>query len=385
MKANFSKRRNVQALLRGLFFSSFSVAILSFFLPLFLKERGLTALQIGGLFSVGVAVGTFLFAFVFSRMLRRIKLRQGLVSSAILNFVQIFSVFIFPSSGGALLSKITNVPQKQISSISIDSTMQHNVVKGKEREGSISWGLSDSFGLIFGIIIAMISINYLGFLSSFFIFSMISLSSLFFYSKVNDDTRFKPKRSVSKKAPLSTRIKLLIFTEVIYWFVLSASFALVVTFLVSDKLSGGIFELGILFVILYVFMNVGLYFTKYRLRNFHDSILSIFGMLFLLISAVIVVLSNNLYIVVIAFIFEGLGAGIWVPAKTSLQWKNTKKENREIVAGYLSGWRGFVQALGPLAGGFLITRFNVNYPFYLKIFISLICLGVYLYIWRKWK
>jgi predicted MFS family arabinose efflux permease len=188
-----------------------------------------------------------------------------------------------------------------------------------------------------------------------------------------------------KLPKISRTAKTLLFSEIIYWFAMATSFSIVITFLVSDKLSGTIVELGLLFIALYGSMSFTAYLTntKKSLSKFKEINTSIFGMCILLVSAILVILSSNFYVVLTAFILEGIGFGIWVPSKTAILWKNTKKENRERVSGWLSGWIGFVQAIGPIAGGFLITKIGINAPFYLKGGIALVSLLVYVSLLKK--
>jgi len=110
---------------------------------------------------------------------------------------------------------------------------------------------------------------------------------------------------------------------------------------------------------------------------------SIIGMFILLLSAVVIIISTNIWIVLGAFILEGIGAGIWTPSKQALVWKLTQKENREKVSGYVNGSRGFVSAISPLVGGLLVTAGGILAPFYFKAGLSLLVIGIYLYILKK--
>jgi predicted MFS family arabinose efflux permease len=239
----------------------------------------------------------------------------------------------------------------------------------------------DSVGITVGIISSIILIPIIGFKNTFLIFSLISLPAIFFYFNVREETRFKIKDT--KLPKISRRLKLILFSEVIYWLALASSFSLVITFLVSEKLSGALSELGFLFIVLYLSITVTTFITKKKLNHLNEIKTAIFGMFLLLISAIIVIFSKNFYVILTAFLIEGIGAGIWVPSKTALQWKHTEKENREKVSGWLSGFRGFVNTLGPLIGGALITYLGINAPFYLKAGISIISICVYLYVLRK--
>lgn len=382
MKNGDIKNRNVLNVVKGVFFVALSASIALLFLPFFLKEQGLSALEIGGLFTISIAIGSLLFSLVFSKILRRIKLSSGLFLSGIFNFFRVFFVYLFPNLGGAVASKVSGELYNPTGRISVDSTLQHNVKKGKEKRASSLNIIFEGTGFVLGVIISMILINEFGFRISFLVLSIFALPALIFYSKVNESTRFKEKTRL-KLPKISKTSKTLLFSEIIYWFALASSFAIVITFLVSDKLSGTIFNLGALFIALYGSMSLTTYFTKDKFRKFNEIKISILGMSILFVSPILVILSSNFYVVLTAFILEGIGAGIWVPSKTSLLWKNTKKENREKVSGWLSGFRGFVQTLGPLTGGFLITQFGINYPFYLKAGICVVALSVYVSLLRK--
>ncbi len=379
------KKRNIKNLFIGTFFGSFSIALVTFFLPFFLKEQGLSALEIGGLFTLSIAAGSLFFGLFFSKIIRRVKLKFGLFFATVLSFFRTFVLYLFPTIGGIVINQFTNETAKQSYRISADATIQHNVKEGEERKASAFWTMADSLGLIIGIVISIFLIPLISFKLSFLIFSLIALVALFFYLRINDKTRLKTKLKFKELPKISKKLKLILFSEILYWLALSSSFSLVITFLVSEKLSGTILELGVLFIVLHGSMSITLFLTKNRLKKFNEVKTSIFGMICLLTSAIIIILSKNFYLIFSAFILEGIGAGIWVPSKTALQWKNTEKEIREKVSGWLSGLKGFVQAIGPLAGGFLITAIGINAPFYFKAGISIISLGIYFYILKKYK
>lgn len=383
MKKEEISKGNIGNVLLGVFFASLSLSLVNFFLPFFLKEKGLSAIEIGGLFTLGIAASSLFFGLFFSRILRKIKLKTGLLLAGLLNSFRTIILYFFPVSAGAAISQFSGNLHNHVSMISLDTTIQHNIKRGEERKMSVRWLLSDGFGLMIGIILSIFLISRLGFRISFLIFSLIAFLSLFFYFNINDETRFKSEVKFSRLPKIAKELKIILFSEIIYWLALSSSFSLVITFLVSDKLSGGIFDLGILFIALYSSINITSYITKEKLRKFNELKTSILGMFLLLISAILIIASKNFYVIISAFILEGIGAGIWVPSKTALQWKHTEKENREKVSGWLYGLRGFVNSIGPLIGGFLITFIGINAPFYFKAGISIISLCVYFYILRK--
>jgi MFS family permease len=385
MKNNELKRNNIRNVLIGTFFASFSFALISIFLPFFLKEKGLSALEIGGLFTLSIAAGSLFFGLFFSRILRKIKLKLGLISYGIFNFFRTFVLYLFPNLGGVVANQFTSEISKHVYRISTDSTIQHNIKKGEERKTGTLWNLIDCLGLIFGIVFCIFLIPLIGFRYSFLLFSLIAFISFFFYFRIDDKTRLKSLKKFKHLPKISKKLKLIFVADMFYYMALSASFSLVVTFLVSEKFSGGILQIGLLFIALYVSMSLTLFLTKEKLKKINELKTTILGMFILLSAALIVIFSENFYFIFGAFILEGIGAGIWVPSRTILQWKNTEKENKEKVSGWFSGLKGFVQTLGPLLGGFLITTFGVNSPFYLKAGTSILSLGIYFYILKKYK
>ncbi len=153
MRKEEIKKKNIRNVLIGTFFASFSFALVNFFLPFFLKEKGLSALQIGGLFTLSIAAGSLLFGLIFSRILRKIKLRFGLFLAGVLNFFRTFILYLFPAVSGAIINQFSGEIDKHIYVISTDTTMQHNLRRGEERKTSAMWGIFDCLGIIFGIII----------------------------------------------------------------------------------------------------------------------------------------------------------------------------------------------------------------------------------------
>jgi len=376
------KKENIKNVLSGHFFISVSTALTSFFLAYFLKMQGLTILQIGFLFSIGLAFGGLIISLVYSKIVKKIKLKNGLTISAIIKSFQNLFLFIIPTSFGVLASKISTEIGSKMQSVSEDVTMQHNVPHGKHRK-IVSYSLiTDSFGQVFGILLSIFLIIYIGFNYSFLAFFLISLIPIFFYLKVNDKSRFRLKKKI-KLPKLSNNLKLFIFSEIIYWLALGASFSLVVTFLVTDRLSSSFAWIGYLFIALYASITITTLLSHRFLDKKDLTKTSIIGMFILFISSLIILISTNILVILGAFVLEGIGAGIWVPSKQAIVWRLTQKENREKVSGYIFGFRGFVSAVGPLIGGLLVTSFGILAPFYFKGGLSLLVIGIYSYILIK--
>jgi len=382
MKKEESKKKNIKFLLLGHLFLGASLVILSFFLPYFLKEKGLSILEIGVLFTIGLAFGSLIVSVLYSKILKKLKLKTGLAFSSFFSFISNFLVFLFPTSGGVLGSKISSELEMNIQRVSEDVTLQHNIYKNRHRKIGSSFLIIEGLAFTLGTIIALLTIPLFGFFYSFLIFSFLSLIPLFFYLKIKDKTRFKAKKKV-KLSELSMKLKLFLFSEILYWLALASSFTLVITFLITDKFSESFVWIGYLFIAVYGSIVI----TTFLTRKFFDkkdlTKTSILGMFILFISALIIIFSTNIWTILGAFILEGIGAAIWVPSKSAVYWKLTPKDQRENVSGYLSGFTGFVKALGPLVGGVLVVTLGILAPFYFKALLSLIVIGIYVYILRK--
>ena len=376
---NDSKKKNLNNIIFGHFFIAVSTALASFFLAYFLKEKGLTILQIGFLFSLGIAAGGFLFSIVYSKIIKRIKFRTGFVVAVFVKSLQNLLLFLFPTSLGAMGSQASTDIGQKIENISEDVTIQHNLEKKESRKISSRFLWNDGLGQSVGIIISIILITYLGFKYSFLIFFLIGFVPLFFYLGVNDKNRFKAKEK-TKPPKLSRQLKLFAFSEMVYWLALSVSFELAITFLVTDRLQSSFAWIGYLFIGLYASITITTILTQKFLDKKDYTKTSIIGMFILFLSAIIILVSTNIWIVLGSFILEGIGAGIWVPSKTAFVWKLTQKENREKVSGYIFGFRGFVNAIGPFVGGVLVSLFGILAPFYFKAGLSLIVIAIYSYI-----
>lgn len=290
--------------------------------------------------------------------------------------------FVFPNITGAFVSKFIHQMQKPSMRISTDVTLQHNSSKNMHRKINSFHLAADNFGIILGIILSLFLINMIGFRYSLLVFSLLTVPCIFFYFRVSDNTRFKPKKNV-KLPSISGKLKLILFSEIIYWLALGSSFALVITFLVSDRFGGSIEWVGFLFLALYMSMNTTVFITRKFLDGFDLIKTSIFGMFILFLSALVIIFSTNLYWVFFSMILEGIGAGIWVPSKSAVYWKLTDKASREKVSGYLNGWRSFVSAIGPLVGGFLVVYIGILAPFYFKAGITGISILVYWYVLKS--
>ncbi len=376
------KKKNVRNIVFGDFFISVSGVLIAFFLTLYLKEKGLSILEIGGLFTFGLAIATLITSLFYSKILRKIKLKTGLYLSTLFVFLQTFIFYLIPTSTGAPISKFTGEIHKSTYKVSSDTSLQHNAEENNKRKVISSKLISNSLGLLVGLALSVILVKNFGFLNSFLIFSLISLPAIFFFSKIKEETRFKLKTRI-KLPKVKKKVRLLILAEMVYWFSMASSFHLVTTFLVMDKFAGSMTWLAIIFGGLYVSIIATTILTRRKLDKKDSAKTSILGMGILLLSAIAIIISNNLYFALGAFILEGIGAGIWVPSKTSLVWSNTQKENREKVSGYVKGTEGFVKAVGPLAGGAIATAFGILGPFYIKAILCIVVIGIYAYILRK--
>ncbi len=358
-------------------------ALISFFLPFYLKENGWNILQIGAVFTISMAVGSLLFSIFYARILKNIQLKHGYTISASLAFLFNFIFFIFPTYLGSFISKFIYTLKRMVQGVSSDVSLQHNSTPKNHRSVFSFLLIYDSLAQVVGIVLAITLITLLGFPISALIFAILTLSSFFFFRKISDKSRFKIKK-IKKIPKTSFNLKLMLFSEILYWFALASSFSLVITFLVSDRFSGSMAWIGILFIGLYASIVLTTLLTYKRLNKSNLLKTSIFGMLILTFSAVLVIISNNLYFVLGAMVLEGIGAGIWAPSKGAVYWKLVGPESRERMSGFLNGWRTLVSTLGPLFGGFLVSTLGILAPFYFKTVASLFIILVYIYVLKKY-
>ncbi len=376
------KKRNINLILFGSFFIVLSEILVAFFLPFYLKEGGLNILEIGALLTFGMAIGHFVITYGFSKLQKRLKLKSTLLLSAGVSFLLPFALFVFPNVMGVILSTLFLRIKRIVSGVSRDVAFQHNTTKKNKRKVTSYELLFYNVAAVVGLIVSVLLISKIGWIYSFLIFAIFSLPAFLLFGKVKEETRFKLKPNV-KLPKISSKLKLILFSEVIYWFGLSASFALVMTFLVIDKFQGSLWWISIMFIGLYASMWATTMLTKKYLDNINLLTSSIIGMFILLLSAIVVIVSQSLYVVLFAMVLEGVGAGIWTPSKKALYWHLTKPQLRETVSGYLFGAQGFVKILGPLAGGFLVAYLGILSPFYLKAIIAIASLMIYVYVFKK--
>lgn len=374
------KKRNINNILKGYFFEAISFSLIAFFLPYYLKEKGLNILEIGAIFTLTIGIGSLIYSLIFSKILKKIKLKTGLIFSGILSVIKNLTIFSFPTTAGATTAKFITETHGLTQGISVDVSLQHNNQKNDEKNTASKYLISASTGIAIGIILSLIIINKIGFKFAFLSFSIISMISLIFYSRVTDKTRFKIKKKKYKIKKLNKKLKFTIISGLLYGLALQSSFALIITFLVKERFSDSITFLGLIFLMLYFSMSLTTILSKKYLNKIQPSKTAIIGMMILLISAIIIISSQNKYLVLFSFLIEGIGAGIWEPSQNSLQWKFTEKENRENISGYISGLNSITKAVGPLFGAILVTKIGITAPFIFKATISLICIGIYFYI-----
>jgi len=375
---DFSKIRkgNVINYYAGYFLTTISTILLVYFFPFYLKEEGFTILQIGTFATIGIAMGTSLGSSIIGKIISKIKLKTGLMFSSILGIMEIVSVFFLSSVSGLAFQKGINSIRRPVNKISGEVTLQHNTSQKNHRKTMAVLLALEAIATVLGLAVSVILIDSIGFKKALIIFIAISILPLIFFNKINDKHRIPLKKKYFN-LKVSQRLRALMVAEVLYWLALSSSLVIVITFLVSDYFGGGKGWLAIIFASLYLPMIFSSFISEKYLgkKNLYKT--SMVGMSLQMLGAVIVVISTNLYILILALVIEGIGAGIWVPSKTALYWKHTKTELREKASAYLIGRRSAASAIGPLLGGLLVTYFGILSPFYFKIAICFISLGIY--------
>ena len=373
------KEKNVILILIGTFFIMCSIALIDFFLPFYLKEKGLSALEIGLVITIGIATGAFFTSLLYSKILRKIKIKTGFILSTILALLSSASLYFFQNSFGVILSQGLLRAKTVTFGITQDVSLQHNKTRNKERLISSLSLIFDNFGVIVGLILSIILINKIGFEKSFLVFAVIALPALIFFGKIHESTRFKLKKEGSKsRDKIPGKVKELMLSEAIYYFGLSLSFSIVITFLVIDRFSQSFNWIGYLMIGLYSSMTITTLLTRKFLHKKDLRKTTLIGMIILLLSAIVMISSQNIYGALTSMILEGIGAGIWVPSNNALRWKMTKPKLRETVSGYLIANTQLAKIMGILAGGFLVTYFGIISPFYVKSVLATVSIIIYL-------
>ena len=373
------KKKNINNILKGYFFEAIAWPMIALFLPYYLMTKGLSILQIGTIFTIAIGISTLFYSLVFSKILKKIKLKTGLIASGIIGVIKNFLLFFWPTTAGATTSKFIQQMHGPTQSISIDVSLQHNLEKNKERKVSSKRAITSSIGMTIGIILILLIVNKVNFGVAFLAISIISLFSIPFYAKVNDNTRFKPKPK-QKIPKINKKLKLTLLTDILYLLALGSSFSLVIAFLVKEKFSNSFNSFGLIFILLYLSMTVTIFITKKYLDKKNSTKTAMLGMAFLLVSALVIIISQNQNIILLSFIVEGIGAGIWTPSLSAMQYRFTEKENREKVSGYFSGISRGISSVGPLVGALLVSKINIVAPFVLKAILSIITIAIYIYI-----
>jgi len=279
---------NIGNLIFGSFFIIFSAVLVDFFLPFFLRDLGLSILEIGAYLTIGLALGTMFMTILFSQIQRNIALRSGLNYSTVFGFITSFVLYILPNTFGAILSSFSLKLRDITFDVSRDVTFHHNTREGTRRIVSSNYLIIQSIGFVLGLLFSLAFIKTLGFRNTFLIFAFLALPAFLIFSKIKEGTRFRPKINY-KQPPVSRKLKLFLFSGIIYNFALSASFVLVITFLVTDYFSNSIEWIAYLYVGLYVSMGISSFITKKFLDKFSFIATAIFGMFIIFCSAIVII------------------------------------------------------------------------------------------------
>lgn len=119
--------------------------------------------------------------------------------------------------------------------------------------------------------------------------------------------------------------------------------------------------------------------SGYLAERFGYKKMYIVGLAIFTVGSAICSVAPNLYVLIGARIFQGLGCGIIQPLGMAIVSRVFPPEQRGLALGFWAVAVAASVSIGPFAGGYLVDNFNWHYIFYVNIPLGLLCiLGVIL-------
>lgn len=125
--------------------------------------------------------------------------------------------------------------------------------------------------------------------------------------------------------------------------------------------------------------------SGYLAERFGYKRMYIVGLAIFTIGSAICSMAPNLYTLIGARIFQGLGCGIIQPLGMAIVSRVFPPEQRGLALGFWAVAVAASVSIGPFAGGYMVDNFNWHYIFYINIPLGVLCILGVIFIQREYR
>lgn len=359
---------------KPLLLTSLPFGVMSFLLPIYSKELGMSATEITGLFSI-LSLVLIISRPIIGKLTDKIGRKPILITSCILFAI---SYLIFSIATTSLLIYIARIFQGVATATMTISTYSIISDTTKDNDLSKAFGSMNSHkstGSLYGCIVASIILSFVSFTQGwkilFLLFSVLAIYSVKVVIKNVPETRKVEiiKDNVNKRGSKNT-IKLLLITFITC--ISSSILGPILMIYMQDKFTNNILLLAYAFFPALIAESV---FSK-RIGSFSDKCgykhAMIIGILICAVISIITPSSNTLYILAILWVISTLGGVLYGVSEKKIYTSMIDNSCVGVMYSVYSIVCDFGLMIGPLIGGILYDSVSQRAPFYLSGFLMLL-------------
>jgi len=160
-------------------------------------------------------------------------------------------------------------------------------------------------------------------------------------------------------------------------FCISLGSNFVFVFLVIDRFHGTVFEIVILQVLFGVATVLASALTKDLSARFSNIAIARFGMLFVMVVPIFVLISTNMVFLYIAYFIVAIGWAIWHPQHQSMKMRLVPEGWRGEFHASLQALKDLMNIPLPLLSGYLAHRISLKAPFVVELVGWILVLALY--------
>ncbi len=339
-------------------------------LPVFMNKLGLSIVNAGIIFSIA-AVFDVVLTYIISKFLDRISPNTGMtldwITESLPALIYGFASTSFHFVLGAIAGRVTNVLNP------VYKVYENEIFPEEQRSLIYTYHLitPEVFTIIlYPLIGYLLTYKFTSIMAFRIIFWVCGIAYLFVSLIPYKSLRWvKPIDISTEKTSIrfSKNLYMVALAEIMVFVGFGFTSTLLTSYYILDKMNGTVMDIHLLEVVGALIILVTGLFTKNLNSKISEEKIAQYGIIFLLVFAVLMIIARSYKIILVAYVFQAIGNTVWFPHHYSLLMKFVPKEKRGEFFGGISSLRKLIGMILPLVSGFLAKAFGFFVPFSLAL------------------
>lgn len=351
--------------------SEIAERLLFVFFPMYLVEKGFSALEIGGVFSLAFLI------FVLSRVLigklsdifgRKYIASLGLIFSSLGTYFYTLSSSFSHFSISKSLKEFGNTLTQSVYDAMQADSFPRKIRKHYLRKLGTVFPVGRALGAFLGFTLSLYFSFITGFFVSSLLFFLAALAFLLFYPE-------KGRKKALREKIFSFNIKTYSAEFMIASYIaFVASFSFTIAyypafFLLVKKLKISTTGLFLILLALYIFSAIFIHLNKKRIEKVDERKLTMISLGFMGIGTIGYAISFSKFIFIISIFILGISYYVWRIGFKVFLYNSTVFGIRGEQLGFVKTIEGLASILGPLISGIFIETLSLRAPFLFASFL----------------